>query len=80
MRDFIDKFKYNSKQVRFVATPKVATFHNPNAATAIMYDSESDGHYLCEEDRKQLGLPILRISSKQVGVANGGTSNGKYVT
>ena len=27
-----------------------------------------------------MGLPILRISSKQVGVANGGTSKGKYVT
>ena len=27
-----------------------------------------------------MGLPILRISSKQVGVENGGTSSGKYVT
>ena len=46
----------------------------------ITYDSGSDGHYLCEADRKQLGLPILHILSKQVGVANGGTSSGKYVT
>ena len=76
VRYFVTKFKFNSKQVRFVATPKVATFHNANAATVITYDSGSDGHYLCEEDRKQLGLLI----SKQVGVASGGTSKGKCVT
>ena len=27
-----------------------------------------------------MGLPILRISSKKAGVANGGSSSGKYVT
>ena len=27
-----------------------------------------------------MGLPMLRISSKRVEVANGGGSNGKYVT
>ena len=52
VRCFFTKFKFNSKQARFVATPKVATFHNANAATAITYDSGSDGHYLCKEDRK----------------------------
>ena len=44
------------------------------------YDSGADGHYFSEKDRKQAGLPIIRRSTKRVGVANGGTSTGKYVT
>ena len=45
-----------------------------------MYDSGADGHYLGEKDRKKLGLPILHVSAKKVGVANGGACNSKYVT
>ena len=44
------------------------------------YDSGADGHYFSEKDRRQAGLPIIRRSTKRVGVANGGTSTGKYVT
>ena len=44
------------------------------------YDSGADGHYFSEKDRKQAGLPIIQLSTKRVGVANGGTSTGKYVT
>ena len=46
----------------------------------ITYDSGADGHYLSEEDRQQAQLPILKPSSKRVGVANGGTSKAKHVT
>ena len=46
----------------------------------VTYDSGADGHYFSEADRKSAGLPILRRSTKHVGVANGGTSSGKYVT
>ena len=46
----------------------------------VTYDSGADRHYLSEKDRTKLGLPILRISDKKVGVANGGACNGKYVT
>ena len=46
----------------------------------ITYDSGADGHYLSETDRATIGLPILRKSSKRVGVANGGTSQAKHVT
>ena len=46
----------------------------------LTYDSGADGHYLSEKDRKKLGLTILRVFSKKVGVANGGECNGKYVT
>ena len=40
-------------------------------------DYGSDGHYLSKKDRKNLGLPILRVSAKKVGVANGGVCNDK---
>jgi len=43
-------------------------------------DSGADGHYISEKDRRMVGLPILRILAKKVGVANGSTCKGKYVT
>ncbi len=46
----------------------------------ITYDSGADGHYISKKDRCEAGLPILRPSTRKVGVANGGTSNAKYVT
>ena len=46
----------------------------------ITYDSGVDGKYLSEADRVQAGLPILRWSTKRVGVSNNDTSRGKYVT
>ena len=46
----------------------------------LTYDSGADVHYLRKKDRKQLGLPILCVSAKKVGVANDGACNGKYVT
>ena len=44
------------------------------------YDSGADGNYISEEDRRKAGLPILRASTKKVGVANGGTSKATHVT
>jgi hypothetical protein len=46
----------------------------------VTYDSGADGHYISKRDRKKAGLPILRPSTKRVGVANGGTSTAKHVT
>lgn len=46
----------------------------------ITYDSESDGQYLNEEDRINAGLPILRRSTKRVGVANSSVCKGKWET
>jgi hypothetical protein len=46
----------------------------------LTYDSGSNGHYISKHDRRKAGLPILRPSTRQVGVANGGTSNAKYIT
>ena len=46
----------------------------------ITYDSVADGHYISKEDRKAAGLPILRLSTKQVMVANREKSKGQHVT
>ena len=46
----------------------------------ITYDSGADGHYISEANRIKAKLPILQKSTKHIGVANGGTSTGKYVT
>ena len=59
---------------------KVHQYIVEQAATMITYDSGADGHYLSERDRAKVGLPILRPSTKRVGVANGGSSKAKHVT
>ena len=46
----------------------------------VTYDSGVDGHYLNETNRAHAGLPILKPSTKQVDVANGGVSVGAHVT
>ena len=46
----------------------------------LMYDSGADGHYVSKDDRKEACMPILRSSSKKVGVANGDTCKAKHAT
>jgi hypothetical protein len=46
----------------------------------ITYNSGANGHYISEKDRRKAGLPIIRKSTKRVGVANGGVSQAKFVT
>jgi len=58
-----------NKHVSFATHPVLVT-----------YESGANGHYISEKDRRNAGLPILRPSTRQVGVANGGTSTAKYVT
>ena len=58
----------------------MATFDSAKDATMRMYDYGADGHYFSNSDRKKSVLPIIRSSTKRVGVENGGTSNRKYVT
>ena len=43
------------------------------------HSAGADGHYLSETDRQQAQLPIMRPSTKRVGIANGGSSTGKHV-
>ncbi len=70
-----------NKHVSFAKQNKVHLF-NATSTPSIMltYDSGANGHYISKQDQRKAGLPILRPSTRQVGVANGSTSNAKYVT
>ena len=46
----------------------------------VTYDSGANGHYLNKIDHSHAGLPILKLSTKQMGVANGGVSLGTHLT
>ena len=80
VRKLVHKFTNNNQQVRFRHKPTVTRFHNKEDPIMITYDSGADNHYMSEADKIRLKLPILRPSHKRVAVANGGTSEGKYVT
>jgi hypothetical protein len=69
-----------NKHVSFAPKHSVRIFDTPQPAVMITYDSGADGHYLSETDRQQAQLPIMRPSTKWVGIANGGSSTGKHVT
>ena len=49
-------------------------------AAEVTYNSGADGHYMSEEDRAKLGLPILWESTKRVRSANEGASKGNHMT
>ena len=68
------------KEVRFASTVQVATFQNDDNPVVVTYNSGANGNYLSEKDRLKAGLTILRRSTRRVGVANNGTSNGKWET
>ncbi len=65
-----------NKHVSFAKQNKVHLL-NATSTPSIMltHDSGADGHYISKHDQCKAGLPILRPSTRQVGVANGGTSN-----
>jgi hypothetical protein len=46
----------------------------------LAYDSGVNRHYISKQNQCNAGLPILRPSTREVRVANGSTSNTKYVT
>ncbi len=46
----------------------------------VTFNSGADTHFISKKDWCQAGLPILQTLTKKVGVANGGTSKGKYIT
>ena len=70
----------DSNHVHFKSKPSIATYQQHDNTPMLTYNPGADGHYLSEKDRTKLGLLILIISDKKVGVANGGACNGKYVT
>jgi hypothetical protein len=69
------------KHVSFATQNKVHLF-NATSTPSIMltYDSGANKHYISKHDRHKAGLPILRPSTRRVGVANGGTSSTEYIT
>jgi hypothetical protein len=69
-----------NKHVSFATHNSVHQYINNDQPIMVTYDSGADGHYISEKDWHQAGLPILRTLTQKVGVANGGTSNAKYVT
>jgi hypothetical protein len=67
--------------VSFAKQNKVHLFDAKSTPSIMLtYDSGANGNYISKHNRHKAGLPILRPSTWQVGVANGGTSNAKYVT
>eukprot|EP00956_Cyclotella_meneghiniana_P036454 scaffold125927_cov79-Cyclotella_meneghiniana.AAC.1 len=66
--------------VRFAKKAQMQEFNKNDEPIMASLDSGADNHYISEEDRKKLGLPILKKSSRRVGVANGGTSKGEGVS
>jgi hypothetical protein len=53
-----------TKTVSFAMMQQVRIFQDKEIAAMITYDSGADGHYLSERDRINVGLPILRPSTK----------------
>jgi hypothetical protein len=69
----------NNKHVRFAKNNEVHLFDKAEKPIMITYDSGADGHYISKKDRRKAGLPIIRKSTRWVGVANGGVSQAKFV-
>jgi hypothetical protein len=70
----------NNKHVRFAKHNNVHLFSNTETPIVVTYDSGAAGHYISKKDRRKAGLPIIRKSTRQVGVANRGVSQAKFVT
>ena len=70
----------DKRKVSFARETKTVTFNSSDEVVMVTYDSGSDINYVSEADRTKLGLPILRILTKRVTVANAGAIKGKYVT
>jgi hypothetical protein len=70
-----------NKQVSFAKQNKVHLFDATTTPNIMLtYDSGANGHYTSKQDQRKAGLLILTPSTRQVGAANGRTSNTKYVT
>ena len=64
--------------MQFDSNIRVRTYHDNNDPIMVTYDSGANGNYVSKEDRLKVGMSILRKSTKQVGVANAGTCQGKW--
>ena len=62
------------RHVSFVSHNSMRLFNDHTEPIMITYDSGANGNYISKKDHVKAGLPILRQSTRKVGVANGGTS------
>ncbi len=76
----IKKLNKTKQHVSFATHNTVWLYKDHEEPLMITYDSGSDGNYLSKKDRVKAGLPILRPSTRIVGVANGGTSQAQHIT
>ncbi len=68
------------QHVRFASHDSERMYHHQDKPIMITYDSGANGNYLSERDCVQAGLPISKVSTRKVGVANGGTSQAQHIT
>ena len=76
----LKKLNKTTRHVSFAAHNSMRLFNNHMVPIMITYVSGADGNYLSKRDCFKAGLPILRQSTRKVGVANGGASQAKHVT
>ena len=76
----VQKVMSQRSHVQFADKAQICTYYDDYKPFKVTYDSGADGHYISEQDRKQASLPILRRSTKRVGVANGDVCLGNNVT
>ncbi len=69
----------NQRHDMFARQAMVAEYTKEEAAVLVTHNSGADRHYISKDVWKKLGLPILRIFVKKVGVANGNTCKEKFV-
>ena len=69
-----------AKHIAFQSQAHICYFNPMDDTPMLTYNSSADGHYLSATDRIAARLPIMRPSTKRIGVANGGTSMGKHST
>jgi hypothetical protein len=70
-----------NKHVNITKQNEVHLFDATSTPSIMLtYDSGANGHYIRKHNQPKACLPILRPSTRQVGVTNGGTSNAQYVT
>jgi hypothetical protein len=68
------------RHVRFATQTQIRHYDSQATTPLITFNSGADDHYLSETDCLTAGLPILRPSSRQVGIANGSTSKARYIS
>ncbi len=68
----------NNKHVRFAKHNKIHLFSNTETPIMVTYNLGADSHYISKKDCHKAGLPIIKKSTRRVGVANGGVSQAKF--